>query len=101
MIEVEKKIPHKCRKIHQELQKRAPQSIHYKELAFLCNISTFELGFYLNSYPEYFHNVEKIKAKNYVKYRLNLTLQHEEYEERTPDLTIRDRVSLFFEKRKH
>lgn len=101
MADQEKKIPHKCRKIHQELQKKAPGAVHYKDLAFLCNISTFELGFYLNSYPEYFHNVEKIKTDNWVKYRLNLQLQAQEFEERTPDLSFRDKIQLFFEKRKH
>lgn len=92
--------PIKCRKILLELEKRAPDPIHYKELAYLCNISTFELAYQIKSHPMYFNNVERIETDRYTKYRLNLNLKRQEYEEKAPELTILDKITLFFQIRK-
>lgn len=100
MGDAEQKIPKKCHRMMQELEKRAPQPIHYKELAFLCNISTHELGLLFNTYRGYFRNVERIETEHWTKYRLNLYLKLEEFEDKSPDIRIRDRIQWFFQKRK-
>lgn len=87
------KIPRKCIRILQELEKVAPKPIHVKELAHRCNLSPVEVGRIISFYPKIFKYVEKIEAKEYIQYRLNLDEKYLKPHEKIT-ISLRDRIKI-------